>query len=291
MPDSASFQGPFPDPPPVRDDAVAWGEWAVDFLGRFRQAWIVWQRTWTTREVPYYQTGNPDAFVILDRETRVIGMSSELVTGSPPPALSHAARLHNALSGAVQRLGSQALWKFETQKQADEVADALLAISQAIENAHYRNISEMKLGELCRMVTMAIRRGMTDEDSVSSSKAKHNKACGRPSLGAPKVQKREDLVKPSDWNELSDRQRNCLGAMLELGAVDADSRRDATAIASGAEGRDANAHGFKVPLADLVHQGLAVSRVGRKGGYWLTPLGRKLVAAEDPDSAAPGPTS
>ena len=96
------------------------------------------------------------------------------------------------------------------------------------------------------------------------------------------------VVKRGAWNALTDRQRNSLRALLELRAFDADSRRDAKAIAAKAEGPQANVNGFKGPLADLARRGLAEGKTGRKGGYWLADRGRDLLAACD--DAAPTDT-
>lgn len=99
------------------------------------------------------------------------------------------------------------------------------------------------------------------------------------------------LANPDVWNALTDRQRNSLRALHELGARYADSRRDAKGIAAKAEGPQANCDGFKQPLADLVHRGLAKSRIGRKGGYWLADRGQKLLASVDSDVIPGDPSS
>jgi len=86
---------------------------------------------------------------------------------------------------------------------------------------------------------------------------------------------------PADWNALTDRQRNCMRALLELRAFDADSRKTAEGIAVRAEGRGANPSGFKEPLSDLVRRGLVESRTGRAGGNWLTVEGREMLRLAD----------
>ncbi len=90
-----------------------------------------------------------------------------------------------------------------------------------------------------------------------------------------------------DWNKLTDRQRDCLRALAEAKAFNADSRLRADDVAAKAEGRGANVNGFKQPLSDLVFRGLVESKTGREGGYWLTVEGQNLVAKNNPttDSA------
>lgn len=83
------------------------------------------------------------------------------------------------------------------------------------------------------------------------------------------------------WDELGDRERNCLRALNKLKAFDADSRRFAKEVAIEADGPDANVNGFKQPLSNLALQVLIHSRAGSKGGYWLSDVGRGLLAAFD----------
>ena len=91
-----------------------------------------------------------------------------------------------------------------------------------------------------------------------------------------------DHGKLGDWDDLTDRQRNCMRALSELSAFDADSRQSASDIAVKAEGPDAKVDGFKEPLAALVRQGWARSKIGSSGGYWLTSGGKTLLAIGDP---------
>ena len=90
MPHSTSSQNPFAEPPANQDDPAAWSEWALEFLGCLCRMWSEWRESWTVQEVPQYRTGNPDAWLPTDRETRIIGYSPEWVTGPPPPGLSRA---------------------------------------------------------------------------------------------------------------------------------------------------------------------------------------------------------
>jgi len=93
------------------------------------------------------------------------------------------------------------------------------------------------------------------------------------------------------WDALSDRQRNCMDALFEFKAFDADSRRSAKEIAEKAEGSGANLKQFKAPLANLVRRNLADRKIGRKGGYWVAGLGREvLVAARSAQDADNGPS-
>lgn len=90
----------------------------------------------------------------------------------------------------------------------------------------------------------------------------------------------------SKWNALTDRQRNCLRALRESKAHNADSRRRASDVAVKAEGFAANVNGFKEPLSNLVLQGLVNSKTGAGGGYWLTEAGGELLAEFDPDRSS-----
>lgn len=102
---------------------------------------------------------------------------------------------------------------------------------------------------------------------------------------------KNSFAKLADWNALTDRQRNCIRALFELNAFDADSRRDAKEVAVKAEGYGANVNGFKEPLADLVRRGLAESKIGRQGGFWLTDHGRRLLAVADSQGRTDSPSS
>jgi hypothetical protein len=73
---------------------------------------------------------------------------------------------------------------------------------------------------------------------------------------------------------LTKRQRLALRALLELEAVDRESRRTAQDVATKAGGRNADAELFKAPLAELVRLGFVASRRGRGGGCWLTDAGK-----------------
>ena len=120
--------------------------------------WAKWQDAWSVQPVPQYRLRIPRAFVSLDRETRVSGFSYQTVTGSPPPLLSSAAPLLDALSGAVQRFSDTRAWKFETVEQANEVAEELLSIAQDLEHAQYERISRARFNQLSRRVKLAIHR-------------------------------------------------------------------------------------------------------------------------------------
>ena len=83
------------------------------------------------------------------------------------------------------------------------------------------------------------------------------------------------------WNQLTNRQRNCIQALHESQAFDADRSRQADEIALGAEGSSAKVNGFKQPLSDLVARRLLVSKIAREGGYWLSAAGRELIEAAE----------
>ena len=81
-----------------------------------------------------------------------------------------------------------------------------------------------------------------------------------------------------DWESLSDRQRECLLALFELKAFRVDDRRTANEVAERALGPHAAKDGLVRVLADLVQRNWIKSQSGCRGGYWLTPAGRKLAA-------------
>ena len=113
----------------------------------------------------------------------------------------------------------------------------------------------------------------------------------KPATAPEQTELRRSSAKLGDWNALTDRQRNCMRALLELRAFDADSRQRGQDIAVKAEGRDANVNGFKEPLSDLRGRGLVQSKTGSAGGYWLTCRGRELLTSFDADFAAANASS
>lgn len=76
---------------------------------------------------------------------------------------------------------------------------------------------------------------------------------------------------------LSDRARDVLIAMLELGAVDSDSRKSTEEIAIRALGSHADANSLKSVMSELSTRRLIKTKTGRGGGGWLTPKGRSRV--------------
>lgn len=74
---------------------------------------------------------------------------------------------------------------------------------------------------------------------------------------------------------LSERAQLVLAAMLELNAVDSDRRRPVEEIAPRALGPEADANALKLVLAELRGKGMARSKTGRGGGFWLTDKGRR----------------
>jgi hypothetical protein len=81
-----------------------------------------------------------------------------------------------------------------------------------------------------------------------------------------------------DWESLTDRQRECLLSLFELRAFCVDDRRTANEVAERALGPHAAKDGLVRVLADLVQRNWIKSQSGCRGGYWLTPAGRKLAA-------------
>jgi len=88
------------------------------------------------------------------------------------------------------------------------------------------------------------------------------------------------------WNQLGDRQRDCLRVLAERKAIDADSRMTAEQLAPAVLGKGGQPEALKVPLADLAARGLVESKSGRGGGCWLSECGRALLAAADGDPGA-----
>ncbi|MFL5240595.1 MAG: hypothetical protein ACJ8FY_00680 [Gemmataceae bacterium] len=82
------------------------------------------------------------------------------------------------------------------------------------------------------------------------------------------------LVEPAD-EPLSDRAQEVLVAMLQLKAVDSDSRQSTAAIAARALGAEADANALKIVMSDLATRQLIQTREGRGGGCWLTEAGRR----------------
>jgi hypothetical protein len=79
---------------------------------------------------------------------------------------------------------------------------------------------------------------------------------------------------PSGDEPLGERAQDVLVAMLELGAVDSDTRRSTEDIASKALGPRSDANALKSVMADLKTRQLIGSKTGRNGGCWLTDKGK-----------------
>ena len=110
-------------------------------------------------------------------------------------------------------------------------------------------------------------------DALTASRA------GQPTGGQPTADLRL-------WNQLTDRQRDCLRVLAERKATDADSRLTAEQLARLVLGARGQPEALKEPLGDLVTRGLVESKSGRGGGYWLSERGRGLLAAVDRDPGA-----
>jgi hypothetical protein len=99
----------------------------------------------------------------------------------------------------------------------------------------------------------------------------------RPEEMRPEAQPRARRPMPDNDTGLSAKQYLVLQTMLKLKATDPARRKNASEIASMAEGPEANEETFKRPIATLVIRGLVASKTGRGGGCWLTPSGRLLA--------------
>lgn len=79
------------------------------------------------------------------------------------------------------------------------------------------------------------------------------------------------------WNDLTDRQRNCMLALYSRKACDAEKRMTTAQIAREAEGDQVNPDNFKKALSGLVKAGLCHSQGGRDGGYYLSEHGYAMA--------------
>jgi hypothetical protein len=97
-----------------------------------------------------------------------------------------------------------------------------------------------------------------------------------PSLGVKPDESNvnQERISSSD-PPLSELQQLAIVAMLELKAIDPNSRRPADEIAERAGGVGADA--YKGPLAGLKKLGLVDAKTGRDGGSWLLPKGHDLA--------------
>lgn len=89
------------------------------------------------------------------------------------------------------------------------------------------------------------------------------------------VQRHLETVANCPDEPLSERAQLVLAAMLELDAVDSDRRRPVEEIAPRALGPEADANALKLVLAELRAKGMARSKTGRGGGFWLTDKGQR----------------
>jgi predicted transcriptional regulator len=81
--------------------------------------------------------------------------------------------------------------------------------------------------------------------------------------------------RPVAEEPLSDRAQEVLVAMLQLKAVDSDSRQPTAAIAARAMGANADANSLKPVMSELATRQLIQTREGRGGGCWLTEAGKR----------------
>jgi hypothetical protein len=95
---------------------------------------------------------------------------------------------------------------------------------------------------------------------------------------APAPQTSEMSGAPSSDEPLSDRAQCVLVAMLELRAIDSDSRKSTEEITAKALGSQADANPLKNVMSELNTRRLIDSKTGRGGGCWLTDKGRVRAA-------------
>lgn len=81
--------------------------------------------------------------------------------------------------------------------------------------------------------------------------------------------------RPVEDEPLSDRAQEVLVAMLQLKAVDSDSRKSTAAIAARAMGPRADANSLKPVISELATRQLIQTREGRGGGCWLAEAGKR----------------
>ena len=74
---------------------------------------------------------------------------------------------------------------------------------------------------------------------------------------------------------LGDRAQDSLIAMLQLGAIDSDSRKSTEQIAVAAMGKGYDANSLKAVLSELSSRQLIETKTGRSGGCWLSDTGHQ----------------
>lgn len=84
----------------------------------------------------------------------------------------------------------------------------------------------------------------------------------------------DDVEEASD--DFTDVQREVLQAMLELGALNKNSRKTASEIAEKSRG-SSDESSIKRDLSELARRMLAESKTGRGGGSWLTDRGAAVA--------------
>ena len=87
------------------------------------------------------------------------------------------------------------------------------------------------------------------------------------------AKQRDISVTPSSDEPLGDRGQLVLIAMLELGAIDSDSRKSTEEIAAKALGSGSDANALKGVMAELKTRQFVQSKTGRGGGCWLSDRG------------------
>jgi len=145
---------------------------------------------------------------------------------------------------------------------------------------------EMVECERCQnlMSADAFRQALEDEDEFECTGCSHPfrwrselivvyRMTG-PALARPRPDAPEAKSEMASGDEpLSERAQFVLVAMLELGAIDSDSRSSTDEIVVKALGDQANPNSVKIVMSELNTRRLIDSKTGRGGGCWLTEKG------------------
>ena len=145
---------------------------------------------------------------------------------------------------------------------------------------------EMVECERCHnlMSADAFRQAIKDEDEFECTGCSHpfrwrselivvyrmtGPAMARPRPDAPEA--KSEMA--SGDEPLSERAQFVLVAMLELGSIDSDSRSSTDEIVVKAFGDQANPNSVKNVMSNLSTRRLIDTKIGRRGGCWLTEKG------------------
>jgi hypothetical protein len=134
------------------------------------------------------------------------------------------------------------------------------------------------------LAAAAFRQAVDDEDDIECSHCGRSYSRLAKSMvvyrmtarvaARPKPKGAETSHLAAGEEPLGERAQNVLIAMLELGAIDSDTRRSTEEIAAKALGPGADANALKSVMSDLKTRHLVNSKTGRTGGCWLTAKGQ-----------------